>query len=1612
MKLRKLFAWLMTLVMLLGMVPAAHAELAGCNHDWDSGKWLRGEPSNCQDWKPRTYTCTICGATATNEECGPCVPGNKTWIRPQGSNCQEYGVWEITCKYCGEWLEGGEEPGPHKWRETIVEEPWCDVGGMKAMICSVCGEWQNNGTPLNPLGHDWGSWRWAHGSAPSCTEGAWQVRECKRCGRMEDRYVEAGSHKFGEWITTEEPTCTERGRHHHKCTVCGYTAWEPIATVDHVWGDWRVIEEPQVGIPGTERRSCTFGCGLHEDREIPALEETLSAEGLELTLVLTSTPANGEYFVVGEEVVFTENWVNNTGKELYPFYVSIWTYPTPEYSGVPDIMCSWDAEETGPVTPGQSGSHQLVTTVTEADVARGAIYAMAIIISTENNGADLADVTTPFVTAPCAPVAGSDYATSIKLEVFDIPSVTAEWAGDVYPVKVKVTNTGDTTISLYGHRFSDSNNDPYPNAIKYSWNEYQDTPRGDWLPAGESLTTDIEFAVTQDGIAAGELRFNFTQFASPWYVEVDNVETNIPAEIVAEPEGTTGYYDKRDEEVTDTVEIVVPINQGAAEFDPEGLTVTKTASAGDYSNPCKPGDEVTFTITVTNNTGVELHDVEITDPVKGGNEDAVVDIIPSMQPGESVTASFNYTVTEEDATVGVEGFENTAYARGYTADGTEVSGTSETIFVWCVVEHSLTFFKSIANVPANGEFFVPGETIVFEISMIDNTPYPLYNIILTDPLCQDQYTYDAVNDMSYLYFGELYNEGNAMGESTSATVTVSYVVTEADAEAGSVTNTAEVTYQTWYGKDLSDSASATAPCGPGELMNSAGVRLEKALRNAPANGEYYVPGEVLNYALTLRLDDGLLLDDAAIYDPIAGGDGLVISYGKGLYGGMGNDVFYVVTEEDAQRGYVENTAYATWLYSDSGEAGRCESETVIAPCGPGELPEDYEAPGLLEITTVATTTPANGSYYTEGETVILADVFTNRSANLTLTGSDWVNVEILGKGIFNRNDNFGADAVLAPGETKALLTSEYVITAEDVAQGYIQKTVHAGFADEKDRFYTGSFEIRIPCAPEAEGDESVDADPIAVVKGILNNPADPEGFMLGEVIEFTISVTNNLPETVPHISLVDPLIPDWSYDIYALEPGATASTTVSYTVNILDCFNGSVENYVSGRAVVSDGYRFFKSNTVSAACRKVTILNVRPADGPFGVITDLEVTKAVESLPLNGLYYTEGETVAYRITYANSGETPLTDVMIYDSLAGMTEIASAENLAVSESRWCTFNYTVTAEDVARGYVSNTAIGQFEIDGYLHVVASETVIVDTDGQSDPEIPEGILPPGGVIDVSKLNSDQYCRRVTSSRTNVSYSWGTSFCSDHENIQGNILMMEQVATTPEMQLQTANYAVALWRDEADKLYEELLGAADPQARAVIMAEYVSFLTHASNYETMLNALYPDQPLVVAQKMAGLWEEKCITLCQEMHMPVAARQDSFLAVEIATMEGISDSCTCVTYDEGKGWNNFEQNYCPAHSFPFVMIDMLLAGQDTAEAWTTVRQIWNVELRSGYNKMIALLGENSDVALAEYATLENWMIAREAELTLLYPENPELVAQTMVRIVIDQVNALCQMVK
>jgi len=848
--------------------------------------------------------------------------------------------------------------------------------------------------------------------------------------------------------------------------------------------------------------------------------------------------------------------------------------------------------------------------------------------------------------------------------------------------------------------------------------------------------------------------------------------------------------------------------------------------------------------------------------------------------------------------------------------------------------------------PDNGTHYVPGEMI--------NVHHRLYNN-----------SRDVTMTIDHDHFIQIWGDGTKEGDDSFSSSKVlkpgsGYSkywvprVTEADAARGYVENTTTVYLMGSDGVMYTATDSIRLPCGPGELpddyvppvdpdidddgipneedpdidgdgipngedpdvdgdgipngedpdVDGDGVYLEKFIRNAPANGEYYVPGEVLNYALTLRIDDGLLLDDAAIYDPIIDNDGLVISYGKGLYGGMGMDVFYTVTEEDAQRGYVENTAYATWSYSDSGKAGYCESATVIAPCG-SDNSGDFGLTAGLSVTKTVTSTPNNGSYY------------------------------------------------------------------------------------------------------------------------------EP-----GEVIFFEITATNTSAETLTNLTFHDPLITDApGATVPTFAPGEAASFQAFYVVTDVDAFAGSVTNVAYMTADDADGHQMVEySNTVTVPCGH-TYLNIIPTpDAPFGTFDSLAVVKTEESLPLNGQFYTEGEVIHYSITYTNDGELPLTDVQVWDVMNVTMPVAHAETLQPGESRVCYYQHTVTAEDVAAGSVMNIAHASYPVpnaagfaNSTSNVVISKTSAYhwvwvtplfpeDATPEYDPGTgwfpgvitPEGTLPPFGTIDTDQLRSgEDYCERIITGRDNASVSYEVSFRSEHADTQSSALLMQQAAATPELQIQAAAYAVALWRSEVEALYEKIYAAADPQAKTVVMTEYIRFLTVVANYEAMLNALYPDQPALVAQKVAAMWENKCIDLCYDMHATATERKDSLLGVTPTTGAAYT-ACGCVTTAEAAGSMASKQEYCPLHGFPFSMIDMLLQGQDTAEAWTMVRKIWGVELTSAYNKIYEAMGDNKLLAMAEHNALTQWMMAREASLIALYPNNPEIVVQIMVKTIMERVNDLC----
>ena len=1330
---RKVFALLMTVIMLLGMMPAATAELTGsvdmpnCSHTWDAGHWPNGAPSNCLDSKIKRYTCTKCGAVRDYSEYGNCIPGSKVWVRPQSSSCQEFGVWEISCKTCGEWLDGREEPGPHKWATYTHEQPTCEYPGSEETLCSVCGDEKGDWHEIPALGHNWGEWHWAH-EQPSCNTGAWQVRECKRCGRMEDRWVEGGNHNWGEWKVYEAPTCLEKGIEHRLCSICGEYWTRELEALGHEMGEWTVVKQPTAGEDGLKERKCAR-CDYTEQEPIPYTGEN-DGEYAFASLLKSeaSTPANGEYYALGEIVSYNITLVVPEGLTLTDVEITDPIKGSNEDSSL-DIL---------PVAQSGEYSYSVSYTVTQQDVDNGFISNVASAYFFDVQGDAWVRISSNEVIVSTGGEDSTEAAIGMQIVQLSSPANGMYYVpGEMVTSYYIVSNlSDDVTMTCTG----------YESAI--IWNGT--TSSGSYTFSDEVI------------LAPGE---DFTGWSWSFTIKDKDAETGY-----MEYNGTIFFTGDDGKSYSASVPFRAPCGPGAAAFNPVGLTVTKSAPAGSHCDFYYVGEEVPFTITVTNNTGEALVDVEITDPLKGSNEDAVVDRILSMQPGESVTVSFNYTVTEADAAIGTECFDNIAYATGYTADGTQVSGTSNKVRVWCVIPHEITLTKTVANTPANGEYFVPGELIEFKVYIKNDTPYPLYCVTLTDPLCEDQHIYDEENDMSYIFFDDLSREGAGGDTIFDQRIVLDYIVTEADAEAGFVTNTAFVEYMTWYGETLTASASVTAPCGVG----------------------------------------------------------------------------------------------------DPGDFGLVDGLTVIKK---------------------VTSTPANGSYY-------------------------------------------------------------------------------------------------VP----------------------------------GEIISFAITVANSSDETLINLTFHDPLISDApGATVPNFVPGAVVNFQAFWLVTDVDAFASGVTNIAYVTATDADGNQVTEySNLVTVPCSFDFLdVTITPED-PFGILSGLEVTKTVESLPLNGSYYTEGETVAYRITYTNTGELPLTDVEIFDPLFGLGGMASAEMLTPGESRYCFFDYVITGEDVARGYVYNQAIAVYMINDITATAYSNSVIVDTDGSVDTNpyldwVYGEIIPPAdgepivGEVDLERLYaSGVCCSRTITYKDGASATYETAFCPKHLGAKASASMMMKAAITPEMQIQAASYASAIFRGEVEKMYQELISACDPVAKATVMAEYIGYQTELANYEALLKMADPEHPEAAAVKISEMWEEKCVTMCIELHTAADARKDSLSDIALSAGNPAS-ACECVIVSDENGKKAVTETYCPVHAFPFSMTDALLAVNDPSEAWALARQIWNIELTNAYNKMSEKTGVNKALVITEFQMLNQWMTAREAQLYTLYPNEPEIVLETMVKIIMDRVSELCE---
>ncbi|MCL6261071.1 gliding motility-associated C-terminal domain-containing protein [Aquiflexum sp. TKW24L] len=171
---------------------------------------------------------------------------------------------------------------------------------------------------------------------------------------------------------------------------------------------------------------------------------------------------------------------------------------------------------------------------------------------------------------------------------------------------------------------------------------------------------------------------------------------------------------------------------------------------------------------------------------------------------------------------------------------------------------------------------------------------------------------------------------------------------------------------------------------------------------------------------------------------------------------------------------------------------------------------------------------------------------------------------------------------------------------------------------------------------------------------------------VGDVLNYTIVVTNTGNVTLNNISVTDPLT-GLNTVIGTLAPLASESIPTSYTVTQTDLDNGFVTNRATASGVSTNDEPVEDSDEITVVA----------SENP-----SIEVIKTTESASFSEI----GQVVTYTITVKNTGNVTLTNLLVSDPLTGLAQIIPS--LAPGQSIAITTEYTVQLEDLNVGSITN------------------------------------------------------------------------------------------------------------------------------------------------------------------------------------------------------------------------------------------------------------------------------------------------------------------------------------
>ena len=631
------------------------------------------------------------------------------------------------------------------------------------------------------------------------------------------------------------------------------------------------------------------------------------------------------------------------------------------------------------------------------------------------------------------------------------------------------------------------------------------------------------------------------------------------------------------------------------------IGITKIASQPLFSSV---GQVVTYIITIENQGNLTLSNIEVTDDLTGD-----IFNVDTLMVGASESFTVMYTITAVDFLGGI--VTNVATVEAEDPQGNTILNSDiETI----QLDPNAIVAQFATEKVADVEFFGNvGQVINYTITVSNAGNVPLNNVLVVDDLTGDEFSIAVL--------------GVGMTEMFSTM----YTVTQMDFDHGFITNVVQVTGEDPNGNPVADDATATVIVDP-SVFNPDLLIVKVADRST-----FLEIGEEIQYTITASNIGNVTLVNLSIIDNLTGDVFQLDTLSIGQI--VDFTVSYIVQSSDFNIGFIENIATGSAI--TPGGIPVSDSDTARVDVDPNA------ANPQISIEKVA-----DRLVFSAVGEVINYELVVLNSGNLPLVNVV-VEDELTGD-VFTLNE-------LGVGEQGVFMTS-YLVTQNDFELGLITNiaTVTA----------TASNLMQVMDSDEA----TVTREDGAINAAFTTVKQANKNFftMVGEIVQYNISVANSGNVTISNILVVDDLTGD-QFMVDQLMVGQIVNFSVSYTITQADMDRGFVLNTVlvtgqdpMGNPVTDEDDEFV------------------PLD-PNAFNPQFTITKMAD----RATYSMEGEVITYTITVTNSGNVTLSNVVVSDDLTGDT--FTVGQLGVGMSQVFTVTYTVTVDDLNNASIVNVAL---------------------------------------------------------------------------------------------------------------------------------------------------------------------------------------------------------------------------------------------------------------------------------------------------------------------------------